>query len=337
MRTTSLSSAVFAFALIALAGCGEEEGGRLVYATGAPPPRQAPANIVGGFSIRIPEITLLPGQEMGPCFIFPIELEGPSRFVGGGSLAASPGMHHGNITTRPKTGEGIRPCPAEEGAIGGEAGDIVKGGTVLFGSSTQVMGTEWMTFPDGMAFRIKDDFEIVARMHYLNATPEPLTITPVYTWYTIDEATLTQEVGPFIWIRTAFEIPPLSEHTAAARCVIPEPMHVAMLLPHMHRLGTALNAWFDGGPRHGQLFLRSRGYDPEDGVITRYDPSIDLSQGDGVGFSCSWSNPLNKTIVEGYGDNEMCMIFGYAWPPENAFSTKAVSPDACVYMAPPPP
>jgi hypothetical protein len=31
------------------------------------------------------------------------------------------------------------------------------------------------------------------------------------------------------------------------------------------------------------------------------------------------------------------MIFGYAWPPESAYSAKATAADACVYMAPPPP
>lgn len=337
MRTTSLEKAALAFAVIALTGCGEEGGSPVIFTNGATPPKEPPAHVAGGFSIEIPPLTLLPGEEQSPCYIFPIELEGPSHFVGGGSLSPSPGMHHGNITTRPKTGEGIRPCPDEEGILGGEAGDIVKGGTVLFASSTQVEGEEWLTFPEGMAFRIKDDFEIVARMHYLNATQKPITITPVYRWYTIEEASLTQEVGPFIWIRSAFEIPPLSEHTASANCQIPEPMHVSMLLPHMHRLGRSMNAWFSGGARDGQLFLESRGYDPENGVIRRYDPAVDLSQGEGVGFSCSWSNTLNKTIVEGIGDNEMCMLFGYAFPPENAFSAKATAEDACIYLQPPPP
>ena len=335
MRTTSLESIALASVVIALAGC--EDDSWLVFATGTAPEKQPPAHVAGGFSIAIPPATLLPGEERSPCYIFPIELEGSSHFVGGGSLSTGPGMHHGNITTRPRTGEGIRPCPDDEGALGSEAGDVVKGGTVLFASSTQIEGEEWLTFPEGMAFRIKDDFEIVARMHYLNATPEPLTITPVYKWYTIEEAALTREIGPFIWVRSAFEIPPLSQLTASAKCPIPEPMHVSMLLPHMHRLGTSVEAWFSGGPLDGQLFLKSRGYDPENGVIRQYDPSVDLSQGDGVGFSCSWTNSLNKTIVEGVGDNEMCMIFGYAWPPESAFSAKATAADACVYLAPPPP
>ncbi|MBK6512959.1 MAG: hypothetical protein IPM79_08090 [Polyangiaceae bacterium] len=118
-------------------------------------PRQGPpANVVGGFVAEMPPSTLAPGDETYPCMIIPLELEGPSRIVGGGSVTVGNGMHHGNITARPKTGEGVRPCPAEEGLLGGEAGDILKGGAVLFGSTTQFEGTEWRTFPDGMGFPI---------------------------------------------------------------------------------------------------------------------------------------------------------------------------------------
>jgi hypothetical protein len=110
--------------------------------------------VVGGFVAEMPPSTLAPGDETYPCMIIPLELEGPSRIVGGGSVTVGNGMHHGNITARPKTGEGVRPCPAEEGLLGGEAGDILKGGAVLFGSTTQFEGTEWRTFPDGMGFPI---------------------------------------------------------------------------------------------------------------------------------------------------------------------------------------
>jgi hypothetical protein len=152
MRTTSLASIALVSVVLALAGC-EDDPWR-VFATGAAPEKQPPAHVAGGFSIAIPPVTLLPGQERSPCYIFPIELEGSSHFVGGGSLSTGPGVHHGNITTRPRTGEGVRPCPDDEGILGSEAGDVVKGGTVLFASSTQIEGEEWLTFPEGTAFRI---------------------------------------------------------------------------------------------------------------------------------------------------------------------------------------
>ena len=168
-----------------LAGCGDEtvpvsappEPGVPV---GHPPRRAPPAHAVGGFGIDVPEVTLMPGEEQQPCFIFPLDVTGPSRVVGGGSLTVGVGMHHGNITTRPKTGEGVRMCPDGSDGLSGEGEDILKGGAVLFGSSTQITGTEWQSFPDGMGFRLRDGFEIVARMHYLNVTGEALAVAPKY-------------------------------------------------------------------------------------------------------------------------------------------------------------
>lgn len=332
-----LRLATLAVAALFMAGC-DPGGGEVAGAFTEParPLKEPPAHTVGGFAIDLPPVLLAPGQEMSPCYIFPLELEGPSHLVGGGSMHAVPGMHHGNITTRPKTGEGIRPCPEDEGGLGGEAGDVVKGGTVLFGSSTQIEVDEWQTFPEGMAFRIKDDFEIVARMHYLNASSKAVAVGPSYRWYTIDEASLKQELGPFIWVLTGFEIPPKSQLEYGTTCPVPEPMHVVNMMPHMHKLGVNMSAWFHGGALDGQNFLSSPGYDPERGVVVQYDPAIDLSQGTGFGFSCTWNNTYDKTIVEGQGDNEMCMMFGYAWPPEAAYSAKASS-QACIYVAPPPP
>ncbi|MFO0761168.1 MAG: hypothetical protein U0359_32115 [Byssovorax sp.] len=300
---------------------------------GKPPRRSPPKDPVGGFSIEVPKVHLKPGGEISPCYVFPLEVTGPSRLVGGGSLTVGPGMHHGNITTRPKTGEGIRPCPPDDSGLAGEAIDIVKGGAVLFGSSTQLTGTEWQSFPEGMAYRIRDGYEIVARMHYLNVTSETLEIAPKYTWYTIAEEALTEELGPFAWNYNDIHIPPNTKMTDTGVCDLPAPMHIVNVLPHMHKLGTGFQARFLGGPLDGELFLDSPGYDPEKGVMEQYDPAVDLSQGDGMSFSCTWNNTLDKEIELGIGDNEMCILFGYAYPAENAFTTVA-DEGHCVWVAP---
>jgi hypothetical protein len=328
--------------LLASFGCGEAEEPPLAPAPvvvdkGHPPKASPPAHVVGGFAIDLPEATLAPGEETFPCWLFPLEIDGPSRIVGGGVLHTGPGMHHGNITTRPSTGTGIRPCgPDESGAIGGEAADILAGGAVLFGSSTQIEGDEWQSFPDGMGFPVADGYEIVARMHYVNSTPSELGVAPSYEWFTIDEQAVTHLLGPFAWALTEWEIPPLSTFTIDALCRPPKPMHLVSVMPHMHALGTAFFAGYDGGPLHGQRFLDSVGYDPDGGVITQYTPAIDLSLGDGVTFGCTWENTFDKVIVEGVGDNEMCILFGYAYPYDHSYTARATDL-GCAMVAPPPP
>jgi Copper type II ascorbate-dependent monooxygenase, C-terminal domain len=332
--------AKWALVTMVLAACGgrgsASQGSAPTFSKGEPPSKEAPADTVGGFSVDFAPVTVAPGEEQFPCIIFPMTLAGPSHMVAGAKLTVGAGMHHGNITARPKTGEGVRACPEEapNALAGGEGADILEGGQVLFASSTQVSGEEWQSLPPGDAYRVKDGFEIVARMHYLNATPAPLTIAPKYEWFTVDEAKVTREVAPFAWTYGGFHIPAQSTRTVTGSCAFPGPMHIVHALPHMHKLGTRFTAGFVGGAFDGELFLDSKGYDPEKGVMLRYDPAIDLSQGDGATFSCTWNNTLDKEVGEGTGDNEMCILFGYAWPPASTYS--AVVDDSvqtCVYVA----
>jgi len=321
--------------VLLLAACGEEAGVPAPPPVGMPPPGEPPANIVGGFKIELPEETLAAGAETYPCWIFPMEVTGPSMVVGGAVLRTAPGLHHGNITSRPKTGEGIRRC---EAGAGNEGTDITRGGMVLFGSSTQKSGEEWYRFPDGDGYRVRANFEIVARMHYLNPTDAPLKVNPVYEWFTIDESKLVHEMGPFLWMYNNFSIPPRQMYTASADCFLPNdhPSKIVTMLPHMHALGRSLKGSFIGGPHDGHAFLDSEGYNPDDGVLVQYEPPVDLTEAEGVRFECTWQNTFDKTIVEGVGDNEMCMVFGYAWPVDKAY-TLVAEPTNCIMFPTPPP
>ncbi len=326
--------------LAVLPGCGSESEPSTPGGNGGTPgtlPEQGPPpNAIGGFSIQVPEITLQPGDEKTPCWVFPLELNGPSRFVGGASLTTAAGLHHGNLTTRKKTGEGIRPCEKGKGGVfGGEAGDVLGGGSVLFGSSTQLVGTEWRRFSPGQAYRIKDGYEIVARLHYLNTSAKPITLAPKYEWFTVPEAEVTREIAPFFWAIQDFEIPPKSEFSVETECWVGEPMKIVDAMPHMHALGQRFFISYVGGDRDGEIFLDDTGFD-EASDIYSYEPAIDLSQGNGWRFGCTWKNTHNKTIVEGIGDNEMCMLFGYSYPAENAYSALATK-DKCIPVPSPPP
>lgn len=334
--TRLVSGLAVAALAIGAAACGsssEESDPTTPAPNGRLPDQAPPPNTVGGFSVKMPTVTLAPGEERLPCWVFPLEVEGPSRFVGAASVTTSDGMHHGNITTRPKTGEGMREC---EPGGGDEATDVLDGGAVLFGSSTQLVGTEWHRFNEGQAYRVKDGYEIVARMHYLNTSTKELTVAPEYHWYTIPEQDVVDELGPFAWVLSEFEIPPNSQYTTSTECGFYKPMKVVDAMPHMHALGTRFFAGYLGGERDGELWLDDQGFD-EASDIYLFDPAVDLGQGLGMTFGCTWNNPHGKVIEEGIGDNEMCILFGYGSPAENCFSVLAVDNGKCLSVLPPPP
>lgn len=300
---------------------------------GQPPLPSPPPNTVGGFEIRIPPMTLRPGDERFPCYVLPLLLEGPTRIVGGASLTVGPGLHHGNILTHRQTGDQLRVCNRDERGGEAEAIDVVQGGSVLFGSSTQFAGTEWQRFPEGMGYRVRDDQEIVARLHYINASNATITVAPIYRWYTIAEAALKTELAPFAWDYREIRLPPKRETTLTGRCLFLDPMHVVSVLPHMHALGTRFTAGFLGGPRDGQLWLDSKGYDPDQGVLRQFEPAIDLGQAHGATFACTWNNTFDKEIEYGVGDDEMCVLFGYAYPVWASYTTLIGEGGRCSVIA----
>jgi hypothetical protein len=323
-------------ALALLCGCGGNNATLPpTIPQGHPPPKMAPPHTFGGFSADLPPMMMAPGQESQPCYIIPLTLQGPSHLVGGARIVPQPGLHHGNLIGRAATGTGVRPCTDADNAGGQEAIDVINGGTVLFGSSTQIQGEEWWSFPAGDAYRIKDNWEIVARMHYLNASGQSVMVAPHYDWYTIDESTLVHEMGPFIWDNQDINIPAGADVTLRANCDFASMMHIVSVLPHMHKLGYAVDAGFYGGPLDGQTFLKSPGYDPQNGVIQNFDPPVDLSTSNGAWFSCSWRNTLNQTVVYGVGNNEMCIVFGYAWPRSESY-TGYVRNNFCATLTPGP-
>ena len=44
----------------------------------------------------------------------------------------------------------------------------------------------------------------------------------------------------------------------------------------------------------------------------RFDPPIDFSQSDGVDFACEFDNPRDVEVGYGVGDQEMCVMLGFA-------------------------
>jgi hypothetical protein len=155
-------------------------------------------------------------------------------------------------------------------------------------------------------------------------------VSPHYEWFTVDEGQISHLLAPFAWMLDGWEIPPMSEFTATAECNVLGPMHLVHVLPHMHRMGKAFTAELVGGEHDGLRFLDSPGYDPDSGVMLEYEPPLDLSVADRFRFSCTWHNTLDKPLHYGVGDNEMCFLFGYAYPTESVYSALSSGGTSCL-------
>ncbi len=93
----------------------------------------------------------------------------------------------------------------------------------------------------------------------------------------------------------------------------PFQMKLYYVLPHYHSLGARLDVKLSGGPRDGELVFQHIGFDGQpDGRA--YDPPIDVAGAGATGLSltCAFDNPRDVPVGWGIGDQEMCVMLGFA-------------------------
>jgi hypothetical protein len=89
---------------------------------------------------------------------------------------------------------------------------------------------------------------------------------------------------------------------------------VHYLLPHTHTLATGFTVEILGGPSDGQSLLDLGEYNGE-AHGRAFDPPVDMSGSDGFRFACQYTNPRGASVGWGFGDQEMCELFGFADAP----------------------
>ena len=277
-----------------------------------PPPKS-------GFRIVAPPRTLAPGEEVSFCLSWPIP-ELTHKIVHGGRLYTTPGLHHSNMVAKPiEVALGPNPYPGCHPGAGDPFSNVGAGiPDVLFANSTQVVGEETIQFPEGMGYVLDTTREISTSVHFLNTKTEPQRIELAYDFFTMPAGELTQEVAPFVVQIVDFSIPPHTTESVGTTCTV-FGGNIVSLMPHTHDLAQGFTVDFmtaDGAAR--------RVY--EDGVydlasdIRNYDPPLDLEGVTALRHACLFNNTRDIEVHYGLGLNEMCILFGYIYPPVKQFA-----------------
>ncbi len=193
-------------------------------------------------------------------------------------------------------------------------------GGVLFAQSTQVDG-ETQQFPPGVAVRIPPWSRIIGATHLLNPSVDPLETGLRMTLQPLPEAEVEVVLTPFRLSYLDLFIPPKSNADFTAECLfrqtyenvaeVPLDMKLYWVLPHYHVLGNGFRLELAGGERDGELIFQSEPWAPEPfGKV--FETPFDVSGADGFRFTCSYYNTFDKVIEWGIGDDEMCVMLGFA-------------------------
>jgi hypothetical protein len=271
-----------------------------------------------GFRIIAPLQQLTPGEEMLVCRAWSYP-QIRNKYVYAARMYTSGNIHHSNVLGLPLASSGASPYPECADGQGNPMTQTLNLilGTIpdtLFTNSTQINGGEQLVFPAGMAFKLTtEDREIVSAIHYLNTSAETVTSEVVYDFFTAPEEDIEQEVVPFVYDNQDIDVPPRSTKEVEAECSATRPAKIVSLLPHAHartsRFSIDLVAE-DGTVSH---VLEDSAFDGESRIRVFEEP-LDLTAK--LRYSCTVENNLDRTIRWGIGDDEMCMIFGYLYPPE---------------------
>ncbi len=213
------------------------------------------------------------------------------------------GTHHMTLSALGLGGEsGVEYGRYDCNDLYGDA-TLMENQIMFFGNQGDATGE--MHLPDGTVANLPPEIDILHEVHYVNPTDEDVEVYSELNAWTIDQS----EVEEMIWggsVRDEFiEIPPESEHTEWSRCVFNEDVEVLFLAAHQHELGTRFTiAPFDGEEAGDVCFENT---DWESPMITQYDPPLVVPAGEGFEWTCTWDNPLDKTVNYGLtSKDEMC-------------------------------
>jgi hypothetical protein len=272
-----------------------------------------------GFRLVVPSRELAPGEEVETChaWVFPRITH---RNVYAARVYTSGALHHSNMYGVPYHESGPSPypgCAPGQGSPFAQVGNFLKGDImdVLFANSTQIEGGEQIVFPEGMAFKITtENREAATSIHWLNVTDEPLKSEIVYDFFTMPDELVETELVPFVFENQGFEVPAQQEADIVTECAVNGTGNIVSVMPHTHARAVAFDVALLREDGSEQRIFQDGAFDTES-EITVFPEPWSLAGVTGIRHRCTVANDLDRPIVWGTGDDEMCTLFGYMYPP----------------------
>ena len=171
-------------------------------------------------------------------------------------------------------------------------------------------GDSDFALPEGAAFEMKADTQVVAQLHLLNVTTSDVTETvKLRMRKRVDPA--FRKVGIMAFGTTNIALEPGGTGQATGDCDLSRDVTLFAAFPHMHTLGTSMIVEAGATADTMTEVFRRSPYDFDDQWIE--DMPLELKQGDHVRVRCEYENSSDQTITYGESSlDEMCYFVGYA-------------------------
>jgi hypothetical protein len=272
-----------------------------------------------GFRLVVPPRTLGPAEELNTCVAWAYP-EITHHKVYAARIYTNGMLHHSNMYGMPLSDQGpsdYPSCAPGQTDLVAQVPNWLEGNIldVLFANSTQIRGGESVVFPEGMAFNVTTEGrEVATSIHWLNTSAEEFVSEVVYDFYTMPDDMVQEELVPFVFDNQAFSVPPQQISDVSTTCDITPVGNIVTLMPHNHeRVSKFVVDLLDTDGNAEQIF-EADGFDTASDIHV-YDEPISLDGSARIRHTCTVNNDLDQDIVWGIGQNEMCTLFGYLYPP----------------------
>ncbi len=270
-------------------------------------------------------ITIAPhSEELDKCVALTLDND-EELYVHQVQLTTGPGFHHSNWLWVPDhlyTGpDGVFDC--DDRSYDQTAAGIVGG--VFFAQSTQATH-EVQEFPDGVALKLPVKSKLVAQIHLLNTSDEPLELSPHIGFTTVPLERVTRKLASVTFEYHPLALPPQKRSRVTVDCDLapkhemvfgtPPDFNIYYALAHYHEWGTklTLEAVKPDGTAATIYSTEAQVGDVLGGQIL---PAFSMVGYTKLRLSCEYFNSTNQTLYYGNGTGEMCIFNAFSDSPYN--------------------
>ncbi|HUB09628.1 MAG TPA: hypothetical protein VMB50_21665 [Myxococcales bacterium] len=190
-------------------------------------------------------------------------------------------------------------------------------------------------FPPGVGMNLPANASLMVQIHYIDATPNDLTINSTINVLAGGPNSVTIQAAPLLFYDESLTVPQ-GTSSSTSQCIMPQgpEMNFFMMAGHMHSHGTDFTLQFqdlDGGTF--PLYQTSYWDSPPE---KWFAPALKVQAGTTFTWTCDYDNIDGGTIDS---PDEMCATLGIYYPaPGGSLSCFYVGPDTgtggacpCIY------
>ena len=192
--------------------------------------------------------------------------------------------------------------------------DDMVNGRFLAGGGAE--GVSNIDIPDGLAFRIPANTQLMIQTHWINATQSAVDGQAVAYLTEVPSSPSRQTMDLFDVVNTSFTLPAGKVTSATSTCTMKKDLNIFALAGHMHEFGQHFDFQVADAAGANAQMLWSKDWQPAYSSAPPYtiygaaQPLV-LKAGQQVSVTCTWNNSTGNDI--GF-PREMCVGTSFYFP-----------------------